>query len=399
MDLPAMVGRYDVIRLLGQGGMGRVLLARDTVLGRQVAIKILRDDLALAPEMREALFARMRHEARAAATVSHPHMVVLHDMGEEPEIGLFLVFEYVAGPTLRDRITEGPLDPFDVARIAREVASALDRAHLAGVIHRDVKPENVLLSENGAKLTDFGLARIPDSTLTRGGAVLGTPAYSAPEALALGEFSPASDEFSLAATLYEALSGHRAFPGDDALAVASRIATEDPAPLRVSGREMPRAAQALLRGMSRDAAKRFASCTELALSLEDALVARDRPTTISELPPSRSTVPPSRRLMNNLVVAAALLTIVGLFLFGRHPPAGERDGASLKEAATNLAVAIEPKRPPPPAASARHADGKPPRASRRDDADGGDDLRSLPLLPASELHPDAALAEGRDASP
>ncbi|MGH7282794.1 MAG: serine/threonine-protein kinase, partial [Polyangiaceae bacterium] len=207
MELPKRIGRYDVIRLLGQGGMGRVLLAKDTVLGREVAVKVVRDDLGLPPEMREALFLRMKQEARAAAAVSHPNFVTLHDMGEEADVGVFLVFEYVKGNTLRERIAKGPLDADDVYKIARDVGAALDRAHEAGVIHRDVKPENVLISDTGPKLTDFGIARLPDSTLTRAGSVLGTAAYSAPEALALAEFSSASDQFSLAATLYESFGG------------------------------------------------------------------------------------------------------------------------------------------------------------------------------------------------
>src|ERR1700679_481394 len=119
MELPKRIGRYDVIRLLGRGGMGRVLLAKDTVLGREVAIKIVRDDLGIPPEMKDALFQRMKQEARAAAAVSHPNFVVLHDMGEESDVGLFLVFELVKGPTLRDRITQGPLDTDEVYKIAR----------------------------------------------------------------------------------------------------------------------------------------------------------------------------------------------------------------------------------------------------------------------------------------
>src|SRR5262245_10347270 len=117
MDLPTNVGRYSVIRALGQGGMGRVLLAKDTVLGRMVALKVLRDDLVLAPELRTQLFDRMRQEARAAATLGHPNMVTLHDMGEEPGVGLYLVFEYIEGPTLRERLVDGPLPPDEVATL------------------------------------------------------------------------------------------------------------------------------------------------------------------------------------------------------------------------------------------------------------------------------------------
>src|SRR5207237_8344425 len=141
--------------------------------------------------------------------------------------------------------------------LARRPGGALTAAHQAGVIHRAVKPENVMLSRHGAKLTDFGVARMPDSTLTHAGtagSILGTPAYSAPEALALGEFSPLSDQFSLAVTLYESISGARAFPGDDALAIASRIATEPPPALPGSfgadPRVVTRLAQVLARGMA-----------------------------------------------------------------------------------------------------------------------------------------------------
>ena len=208
---PRTIGRYEVERLLGQGGMGRVWLARDTVLGRRVAIKVLRDDLALPPSVRDELVTRMRHEAQAAAAVSHPNIVTLHDMGEDARVGLFLVFEYVQGPradgpeSLRDRLREGGhCRSRRSGSIARELGSALTFAHAAGVIHRDIKPENILFSRTGAKIADFGIARIPESTITRVNTVLGTPAYTSPEALSTGDFGPASDQFAFAATLYEA---------------------------------------------------------------------------------------------------------------------------------------------------------------------------------------------------
>lgn len=298
--------------------MGRVMLARDTVLGRKVAIKLLRDDLGLPPETRGELFLRMRHEARAAARVSHPNLVTLHDMGESTDEGVYLVFEYVPGRTLRDVVEQdGPLSPRDVARIARELGSALDAAHEAGVLHRDVKPENIMLAPYGAKIADFGIARIPDSTLTRAGGLVGTPAYCAPEALSMGNFSPASDQFSLAATLYEALYGERAFPGDDALSVAARIASETPKPLAIRRGLDPRVDAALQKAMAKEPASRFPSCTALTDALVTALGEDSR------LDPTALSISP-RSPRKSVVIGAATLLVAGVILLAtllRNSPA------------------------------------------------------------------------------
>jgi serine/threonine-protein kinase len=251
--------------------MGKVLLAHDPVLGRDVAIKMLRADLDIGPEMREGLLTRMRHEAKAVAHVSHPNIVTLHDLNDDDEHGVCLVFEYVAGRTLKDRIREGPVPPIEVARIAREIGNALSVAHKAGVLHRDVKPDNIMLAEFGAKIADFGIARVPDSTLTRAGGLLGTPAYSAPECISGGHFSPLSDQFSLAATLYEAVSAARAFPGDDAIEVAARIGTQEPPPVAGTLGLDPRVDQVLGRGLSKDPARRFATCEAFGEALAAAL--------------------------------------------------------------------------------------------------------------------------------
>ncbi len=270
---PRTIGRYDVERLLGQGGMGRVWLARDSVLGRNVAIKVLRDDLALPPSVRDELITRMRHEAQAAAAVSHPNIVTLYDMGEDDAMGLYLVFEYVPGPkadgpeSLRDRLREGgPLPLNDVARLARELGSALTFAHAAGVIHRDIKPENILFSRTGAKIADFGIARIPDSTITRVNTVLGTPAYTSPEALSKADFGPASDQFAFAATLYEATTGTRAFGGDDPIVTAGKVSSEPPPPLDASlgsALVVRQLNAALSKGVAKEVVDRFASCIDL----------------------------------------------------------------------------------------------------------------------------------------
>jgi serine/threonine-protein kinase len=337
VDLPRHIGRYDVERLLGEGGMGRVLLARDTVLGRRVALKILRDDLGLQPELKAQLVERMRQEARAAATLSHPGMVTLHDMGEDEAVGLFLVFELIDGPTLRERLQRGgALRPGEVAAIAKVLGAALTHAHQAGVIHRDVKPENVMLSPTGAKLTDFGIARLPDSTLTRATTVLGTPAYSAPEALASGTFSAASDQFSLAATLYEAVTGVRAFPGDDALAVAHRVATAKHAPPTAVLPALSTFVNLDLifdRALAKEARTRFATCA----AFGDVLGAELDGTNAAAMTPMprSSIVPRVTRRWQNVAGVLALAVIAALVVAGRFR--SEDAGVSL----TSVASAFE----------------------------------------------------------
>ncbi len=390
------IGRYEVVHPLGQGGMGRVLLARDTVLGRLVALKLVREDLGLPPEARLELFDRMRHEARAAAALTHPNMVTLHDMGEEPSAGLYLVFEYVDGPTLRDRLRDGALEPKEVGRLARELGDALATAHAAGVIHRDVKPENVLLPTTGAKLADFGIARLPDSTLTRVGVVLGTPAYSAPESLQAGQFGPESDQFSLASTLYEALTGVRAFPGTDTLHVAARIANEEPAPIEPTTAYDARAVNAVMtRALSKDPKKRFASCSELGEALFRALERRP------SLPPpvegpqsvtrsSISLVPKSAQRAQNIAAGAAALVIIGLLILGRRNP-DDGDGASLKQVSSSFASAIAPRAAP------RHEATPPPRPTTRHDAGISRDLDAAAISPSLATDSSAAASSAPQA--
>lgn len=270
----AAIGRYEIVRQLGVGAMGRVFLARDPILERHVAIKILREDLNIADEDRAGLTTRMRHEARAAARVTHPNLCVIHDMGEDDRLGLYLVFEYIEGPTLKARLDEGRLSPRQAARVAKEIGAALTFAHERGVLHRDVKPENLILSPTGTKLTDFGIARVPDSTLTHGGGLLGTPAYSAPETFQKGKFSAESDQFSFAATLYEAISGQRAFPGDDAMTVAAKIANDPPEPFAAQLRYAPPLDEFLIKAMSKDPTARFESCAELGDRVTELLLLR-----------------------------------------------------------------------------------------------------------------------------
>ena len=366
--LPTQIGRYRIERLLGRGAMGRVLLAHDPVLDRSVAIKLLRDDLNIPPEQHDALLHRMRQEARASARVSHPNIVALHDMGEDPSLGLCLVFEYAEGLTLKERLLRGPLGPEAAAKLAREVGDALTTAHLAGVLHRDIKPENIILTATGAKVADFGIARVPDSTLTRDGGLLGTPAYSAPECIETGRFSPLSDQFSLAATLYEAVSGQRAFPGEDAVAVATRITNEEPPGIaELSGLD-PHVDDVLSRALSKTPAARFEDARAFGAALAEALWQSPR-RQLATLPDERhrthEPTPHESRTARLVIGGAAVGALLGIA--GFQLSIGLREGEHRPESRAEQ-VEVAPIIRPAEAAPAEAPKAKPKAAARREPA-------------------------------
>jgi eukaryotic-like serine/threonine-protein kinase len=238
MNAGTRLGPYEIISRLGAGGMGEVFKARDTRLERNVAIKILPRELASNAQLR----IRFDREAKAISQLNHPHICTLHDIGKDDET-TYLVMELIEGETVADRLTRGALPFADVIRYGAEIAEALDSAHRAGVVHRDVKPGNIMITKSGIKLLDFGLAKDPSGLhiqnaeteqrpLTQEGTVLGTVQYMAPEQLA-GEASDArSDIFALGAVLYEMTSGKRAFEGKTRTSLVAAILGGDPIPIR-----------------------------------------------------------------------------------------------------------------------------------------------------------------------
>ncbi|HYH66525.1 MAG TPA: protein kinase [Urbifossiella sp.] len=226
------LGGYRVLRLLGQGGMGAVFEAADDRLGRRVALKVMLPTLAAKPASRQ----RFLREARAAAAVEHDHIVPIYQTGEDRGVP-FLAMPLLAGETLDDRLHSGrPLAVADVLRIGREVAEGLAAAHAAGLVHRDIKPSNVWLERTpgGAfkrtRILDFGLARSATGAdgLTASGAIVGTPAYMAPEQARGAAVDARADLFSLGCVLYRAAAGRRPFPGNDTFAVLTALATTEP---------------------------------------------------------------------------------------------------------------------------------------------------------------------------
>src|SRR6266568_2808566 len=220
------LGPYEILATAGSGGMGEVYRARDTRLDRIVAVKVLPALFSEDPIRRQ----RFEREARAISTLSHPHICALYDVGREGGID-FLVMEYLEGVTLADRLAKGALPPDQVLRHAIEIAGALDAAHREGVVHRDLKPGNIMLAKSGAKVLDFGLAKlkwtkgtpaapglsalptVEDRPLTAEGTIVGTLQYMAPEQLEGKEADARTDIFALGTVLYEMATGQRAFKG------------------------------------------------------------------------------------------------------------------------------------------------------------------------------------------
>ena len=222
---PTTIGRYRVLGTLGEGAMGVVYLAEDPLLKRGVAIKVVR---GAALSRRDGL-RRFQREAEISARLNHPNIVTVFDVGEEPGVGPFIAMEHVEGESLRDRLRRGSLVPEEVLAILGQLRSGLESAHRADIVHRDVKPENLLITPEGRlKLMDFGIAKDDDLAITATAAYLGTPAYAAPELLAGGRASAATDHWAFAVTAFECISGVAPFPGETISATLFLIAHEAP---------------------------------------------------------------------------------------------------------------------------------------------------------------------------
>jgi eukaryotic-like serine/threonine-protein kinase len=259
--------RYTLVELLGNGGMAEVYLARDNSLGREVALKVLREQYTDDEEFVE----RFRREAMSAAALNHPGIVQVYDRGRSEDGTFYMVMEYVPGGTLKERIKdEGNLAPREAAEIASQVADALAVAHDRGVIHRDVKPQNVLLTASGkAKVSDFGIARAASSkTMTQANSVLGTLAYMSPEQVRGDRVGPASDLYSLGVVLYEMLAGELPYRGDDPIATAMKHLDEPPRNPRETNPAVPEElGDLVVKLLAKDPEDRYSSAASLSEDL------------------------------------------------------------------------------------------------------------------------------------
>jgi predicted Ser/Thr protein kinase len=262
-----------VKKVLGQGAMGMVYLGEDPVIGREVAIKVILSHPGVAGKDLKERQARFESEFRSAGTLAHPNVVSIYDVGQEDQSS-FIAMEYVPGESL-DTVLESDrhLSLKEVSDIGAQLASALDYAAGQGVVHRDVKPANILMTTEGRpKITDFGVAKLNTSNLTTTGTIIGTPMYMSPEQVTGHTVTGLSDQFSLAVILYEMLSGDRPFTGKNATTVMYKIVHQDPPPLREIVEGLPDGVDAVLRrGMEKEAGNRYPTCMELAEALRESL--------------------------------------------------------------------------------------------------------------------------------
>jgi serine/threonine protein kinase len=359
-------GRYHVLRRLGSGGTSTVFLAYDTLLERDVAVKRLHGAEVTAETSR-----RLRREAQIMAALRHPNLVTIFDMLVEAD-DLLLAMEYVAGGTLADVLRRGPLSWERTRELLEPVATALDHAHAEGVVHRDVKPSNVLVGDGGVvKLADLGLATAAEITrITPPGAIMGTPAYMAPEQARSVPCTPAVDIYALATIVYQALSGTLPRSGRTVMAILAQATREPPPDLRAHRPGTPpAAAETLALAMSAEPERRPRSACALLRDLDAAFAGDSGPPRRRFVRPTPPAEPPARaqgrspttraRVLAVGALAAGVLATVLVVLLLTHaptrtaPPAGSRSGTATprspaRAGASSAPAATATESPAPP---------------------------------------------------
>jgi len=275
-------GRYEVRDTIGRGAMGVVYLAEDPLIGRKVAIKVVEAHKGLDDEELDQLRARFEREFQSAGRLSHPNIVGVHDVGQE-DGDSFIAMEYVAGESLHSILAEGRAFSFkEIADLTLQLCSGLDYAHEFGIVHRDIKPGNILITREGRpKITDFGVAKVATTNLTRTGTVVGTPAFMSPEQVTGHPVTGAADQFSLAVMIYQMLTGERPFTGENPTTIMYKIVHEKPLPPSALNAMVPGPVdQALIKALAKNPTERYPTCMELAEALRAALGAAPADSTL-----------------------------------------------------------------------------------------------------------------------
>jgi serine/threonine protein kinase len=281
------LGRYEVVRELGKGAMGIVYLAKDPLIGRLVALKTIRPASHADDDETREFQQRFMREAQAAGILNHPNIVTVHDIGQDDESGMsFIAMEYVEGQNLKDVLAQGRALSFEeIGEIVAQVAEAIDFAHAKGIVHRDVKPANIILIEgNRAKITDFGIAKIASGggNLTSTGQFLGTPNYMAPEQIKGSPVDGRTDIFSLGIVFYEALTRRKPFGGDSLTTISYRIVHEAFQPLHEINPRIPDGFEEIVaRALAKDPARRYQRAREMANEIRG-VIRGERPKKLAE---------------------------------------------------------------------------------------------------------------------
>ncbi len=340
--MPDHIGKFEILRALGQGAMGEVFLARDTTLGREVALKTIRP-FADAEALGD-LKARFAREAQSAAGLHHPNVVTIYEFGEADGL-LYFAMEVVEGPSLESQLRHQSLTPRAFLEVMAQVCDGLQAAHQKGIVHRDIKPANIMIAREGerpvAKILDFGVAKSLGQDATQTGQVVGTLAYMAPEYLRLGKATPSADLFAVGVILYEGLAGRRPFQGDTSGSLIYCILNE-PAPeldtTRLEGLS-PALRELVLRALAKDPLERFASARELGEALRAALDPGWRPQDQPTVALPKHPAPPARPSPQRLIAlgAALFLALVGLGAWWALRPAPAAHSATLDDAALRAA--------------------------------------------------------------
>ena len=332
--LTKTLSHYEILTAIGEGGMGVVYRGVDTRLGRPVAVKLLRHDGAVSGESRR----RFVHEARAASSLNHPHIITIYDIGQDQGID-FIAMEYVAGTSLANVIGRGRLGVTECLKLAIQIADALAAAHAAGIVHRDLKPANIMVTDKGSvKVLDFGLAKLADldnkpsderittetglpvsQPQTAEGAILGTSAYMSPEQAEGKPADARSDVFAFGAVLYEMLSGRRAFSGATRVATLAAVLTGEPEPLTRLVPDLPRDLEkTVARCLRKSPERRWQSMADLKVALEDLREDAE----LTPLPQPAGSVRANRwtrRLVAGLATAVTVLLVLGAWWLSTRP--------------------------------------------------------------------------------
>jgi len=319
-DLTGSVfGRFRILSVLGKGGMGIVYLAEDAALAREVALKVLALDLAEDPEHRQ----RLLREARASAALSHPNIAAIHEMGEV-DGRLYIAMEKITGESLRRRIDKGRLEVTDAVNLAKQILAGVAKAHEAGIVHRDIKPDNIMVTTEGqVKVLDFGIAKFlaerrgpaePGVNTTEHGRLLGTPSYMSPEQANAAPIDARSDVFSCGIVIYEMIAGKTPFSGKHFLDVLAALARDEPRPITEFNPQVSKDLEAFItRCLSKDPDKRYENAGEALAALATCSISE-------KTEPTRPVSPPRSNSTKNVALFAAIVMLIGGAIWWTRKP-------------------------------------------------------------------------------